>query len=293
MIAPTFAPLVLNSETKALVQLALEEDLGPGMSLDGDVTTTPIVPNSLRKTAKILAREELIVCGHELSAYIFKLLDPTADYQILIPDGAKAAPDMVIATVSASLRTLLAAERVSLNFLQRLCGIATKTRKIVGGLPDPKVVLDTRKTTPGMRHLEKYAVRVGGAGNHRFGLFDAVLIKNNHIDGIGGDVEAAIRSCRESNPEGLVIEVEVRNQTELDAALRANPDIILLDNYAPEMLKEAVRYAKQKQPNILLEASGGITETNLHEYAATGVERVSLGALTHSVRSVDLSLRIC
>ena len=289
----------LNQASKELIRLALDEDLGGSgtLSLSDDITSMPLIGEADTALGSFVAKQDLVVCGHAVASEIFTLLDPTSIYEINFGEGEFVLAGTVISTVKGKLRALLAGERTSLNFIQRLCGIATNTKKLTKFLaekmPGSEIsLLDTRKTTPGMRQLEKFAVRVGGGENHRFGLFDAVLIKNNHVDCVNGDVARAITLCREKNSTGIVIEVEVRNQSELEQALSANPDVILLDNYTPEELKTAVEYSKRVNSKILLEASGGITEQNLLAYALSGVDRISLGALTHSVNSLDLSFKI-
>jgi len=239
-----------------------------------------------------LAREPFAVCGQSIAAEIFKRLDSDISYIPLKKDGERVKENEVFAKITGSFREILTAERTALNFLQRLSGIATLSSEAASIISDLKVkVVDTRKTTPGWRLLEKYAVKTGGASNHRIGLFDAVLIKNNHIDAIGGKVTQAINACRNVSPEGTFIQVEVRDFKELESALSVNPDCILLDNMSTEKMVKAVEIRNTHNKNILLEASGGITVKNLREVAETGVERISMGSITHSASAVDISLR--
>ncbi len=284
--------LVLNQGTIDLISLALKEDLGPECLIVGDITTSSTIKPNAKGKAEIIAKEDLVICGHSVAEHIFKFFDPSCNYEIRHKDGELVHKGQVVCTIGGIHQALLVGERVSLNFMQRLSGIATTTAKLVRLAGKGVQLLDTRKTTPGMRQLEKYAVQVGGGTNHRFGLYDEVLIKNNHIDSLNGDVKKAIELSRKHNPKGTKIIVEVRNQSELEAAVEENPDVILLDNYFPTEMNDAVWFVRNKNPNVKVEASGGINEENLMAYVATGVDRISLGALTHSVRSVDLSMRI-
>ena len=272
----------------ALISMALAEDIG-----NGDLTSRALIPEERMGRAKIIAKESLVVCGQEIAKNVFSAVDPGVSYTALLRDGAPASPGSALGEASGPLRSILTAERTVLNFLQRLSGISTLAARIVAQVQDlPVKILDTRKTTPGWRKLEKYAVRMGGATNHRQGLFDAVLVKNNHIDAIGGDVGKAVSLCRGSAPRGVEITVEVRNRAELESAVAAQPDVILLDNMKPEAMREAVEFIRSHSAAkpIRSEASGGINESNVRECAATGVDRLSLGILTHSARAVDISL---
>ena len=284
--------LELNQGTIRLIELALVEDLGPGLLIEGDITTSSTIDSEALGEAELVAKEELVVCGHTVATAIFAKIDSSVSYTVLHPDGARVSPGTTVATITGKQQALLVGERLSLNFFQRMSGIATATAKYVEIAGSKVQLLDTRKTTPGLRQLEKYAVTVGGGFNHRIGLYDEVLIKNNHIDAAGGDVARAIELCRSKNAPGTVIEVEVRDMNELEQAVSAKPDIILLDNYSPEEIRVAIYFIRSKDLGIKIEASGGINESNLKAYAETGVDRISLGALTHSVRSVDLSMRI-
>lgn len=275
-----------------LVQLALNEDIR-----GGDVTSNATIPEEAQGSARLISREPLVVCGHEVAAEVFRQIAVRygfeAQYQPQIPEGQTVSADTEIATLSGSLRAILSGERTALNFLQRLSGIATKTRTVVEKINGTNAqVLDTRKTAPGWRELEKHAVLTGGGTNHRHGLYDAVLIKNNHVDALQGDIGLAIHRARDFAPEGMKIQAEVRSIEELKGALSAEPDAILLDNMSPEQLQEAVSIIRQQAGSrIAVEASGGITEVNVYDYAASGVDYVSLGSITHSARAVDISLR--
>lgn len=279
---------MFSAATERLIDIALEEDIGAG-----DITTLPIIGGDAAACAFFLAKEPLVVCGHEVARRILNKLDPLLRYQIVRPDGTQVEDGAILAEFSGSLRAILSGERTALNFLQRLCGVAAASRRAAKLVQDlPVRLLDTRKTTPGLRELEKYAVTVGGCSNHRFGLYDAVLIKNNHIDAVNGDIGRAVRLCRENSAPGTKIEVEVRDFDELEQAVAALPDAILLDNMDPPVLRQAVKQVRAaEQRPIELEASGGISESNLRAYAETGVDSVSLGALTHSVKAADISLR--
>ena len=268
----------------ALVRAAFAEDVG-----SGDITTGAIVGQGKRRAAEIVAKEGLTVAGHMVAKAAFKELDPKATYQVLVKDGERAKRGEVVCVVRARLDAILTAERVALNFVQRLSGIATLTSDFVKKTASEKAtILDTRKTTPCLRVLERYAVRMGGAANHRFGLFDAVLIKDNHI-AASGSVAKAISKVKAALGEGVRVEVEVRTLTELKEALAFGVDIILLDNMTPDSMARAVKITSGR---ALLEASGSVTLGNVREVAKTGVDFISVGALTHSARSVDLSLRL-
>ena len=224
-----------------------------------------------------------------VAALVFKRLDSNILFQEKIKEGEKVPPQKVLAEITGSASVLLKGERVALNFLQRLSGIATITSHYCQEVKDfPVQILDTRKTTPGIRILEKYAVRVGGGHNHRFGLYDAVLIKDNHL-AVAGGIKAAVVAVRAQISPTLKIEVEVENLSQLQEALEMKVDIIMLDNMNLEMMKEAVKIAKGK---VLIEASGGITLEKLKEVAQTGVDFISIGALTHSVKALDMSMEI-
>ena len=268
-----------------IVRRALLEDLGRA----GDLTTDAIVPADEFAVASVIARSKGRIAGLEIALHVFRCLDTRVHLKILIPDGGDATEGDRLAIVRGSARAILSAERTALNFLGRLCGIATATRGIVAAVAShgAKVVC-TRKTTPGLRALEKYAVRAGGGANHRFGLDDAVLIKDNHRI-VAGGVAEAVRRVRCHVGHMVKIEVEVGTLGELEEALASGVDAILLDNMPAPMLTQAVVLAKGK---AITEASGGITPGNAAEIAATGVDLLSIGWLTHSAPALDVSLDI-
>jgi nicotinate-nucleotide pyrophosphorylase (carboxylating) len=266
------------------VRLALEEDIG-----FGDITTNSIVPQDKPGHGTLWAKEPGTVAGLDVAEMAFKLVDPTLTITRNVEEGDNVANGQVLMEVSGSARSILTAERVSLNFLQRLSGIATRTAKFVELVRyyNAKIV-DTRKTTPGLRALEKYAVVVGGGRNHRFGLFDAVLVKDNHIE-IAGGVKQAVMAARQHMPHTMRVEVEVENLEMIDEALEVKADIIMLDNMTPEQMREAIEKIAGR---ALIEASGGVTEETIVDIAKTGVDYISIGALTHSIKSLDISLDI-
>jgi nicotinate-nucleotide pyrophosphorylase (carboxylating) len=266
---------------------AIAEDQG-----DGDHTSLSTIPASAQGKAKLLIKESGILAGVELAEQIFAHIDPSLTVEIFINDGSGVKYGDIALTVSGSVHSILLAERLVLNCMQRMSGIATKTNDIVQSLaPYNTKLLDTRKTTPGLRYIEKWAVRIGGGVNHRIGLYDMILIKDNHVDYAGGitnAIKASNQYLREKN-KALQIEIEVRNLPELDEVLQCgNVDRIMLDNFSYEDLKEAVRRIAGK---YITEASGGITEENVTEYARCGVDYISIGAITHSVKSLDMSLK--
>lgn len=279
---------MVSEAVRKLIELALTEDVGAG-----DITTNVLIAADKSGSAEIVAKQDLIVCGQAVAAEVFRALDSSMTYRAVVADSAKVTNGTVIATLKGSLRGLLTGERTALNFLQRLCGIATATAEIVLLVSRfGTKILDTRKTTPGWRELEKYAVKTGGGTNHRAGLYDAVLIKNNHIDACDGKIAVLVHIAREKNKPGTFIEVEVRNQNELHAALDAHPNGILLDNMSPTEIRESIKLIRERQKKpIICEASGGITAANIVSYAETGIDAISLGALTHSAQAVDISLR--
>ena len=269
-----------------LIDLALDEDLGAA----GDVTTLALVPASARGRGELLAKEPLVVAGGAAFARVFQRLEPGSTVELHRADGARVEAGTVVASVSAALRTLLVGERTALNFVQRTCGIATLAAQAADAVRGTRTrILDTRKTAPGMRALSKQAVRAGGADNHRFGLFDGVLIKDNHLAAVGGDVREALRRARAGAPRLVKVEVEVTTLAQLDEAIAAGADIVLLDNMDDAQVTEAVRLARGRAQ---LEVSGGVTLERLPRLAALGVDYVSMGALTHSARAMDLSLEI-
>ncbi|HZK86534.1 MAG TPA: carboxylating nicotinate-nucleotide diphosphorylase [Syntrophomonas sp.] len=267
-----------------LIKRSLEEDIGYG-----DITTLSVVPAEQISEGLFIAKTAGVIAGLEVARAVFRQLDPEIIFTGLIKDGDAVQSGETIAKVRGRSRALLTGERTALNFLQRLSGIASQTRQWVEIIKDSQAsLLDTRKTTPGLRVLEKYAVAVGGARNHRFGLYDGVMIKDNHIIAAGG-IHKAVSMARASVPHTLKIEVEVENLDQLQVALTAKADIIMLDNMDPATMKAAVAIVKGR---ALLEASGGIKAANLLEVAQTGVDFISMGALTHSAFSLDISFDI-
>lgn len=266
---------------------ALKEDVG-----DGDHTSLSTIPAGTIGKAKLLVKDEGILAGVELAAEIFKVIDGGLKLTVFLQDGAAVKHKDVAFEVEGDVQSILKAERLVLNCMQRMSGIATKTREIVDLLEGTNAkVLDTRKTTPGLRYLEKWAVKIGGGTNHRFGLYDMILIKDNHVDYAGG-IRQAIESANQyliDNNKKLAIEVEVRNLEELEQVLQTgNINRILLDNFQFAELRQAVNIVNGR---FITEASGGITIDNIREYADCGVDYISVGALTHSVKSLDLSLK--
>lgn len=270
-----------------LIQLAFAEDIG-----EGDHTTLCSIPADEKGQSRLLIKEEGILAGVDVAIEVFHRFDADLRVDVFIPDGTPVRPGDVAFVVTGKVQSILQTERLVLNIMQRMSGIATITGKYVKLLEGTSAsVLDTRKTTPGMRILEKQAVKIGGGVNHRIGLFDMILLKDNHVDFAGG-IEKAIRGAqrylKEKN-KALKIEIEVRNLTELDEALRVGGvDRIMLDNFTTAMTREAVKIV---DGGVELESSGGITIDTIREYAETGVDYISVGALTHSVKSLDMSLK--
>ena len=267
-----------------LIEIALQEDIG-----SGDITTDNLVKPDIKGHGKIIAKEQLVIAGLDIACRVFERLDPQIVYKPLFTDGDRVENGEVVVEVEGKLRGLLVGERTALNFLQRLSGIATYVRSYVDMLGDRDVrLVDTRKTVPGWRVLEKYAVRVGGAYNHRMGLYDGVLIKDNHISVCGG-INKAVNNIRNSVSHFMKIEVEVSDLDGVREAIDSGVDIIMLDNMDIKQIKEAVEFINGK---ALVEVSGGITIDNLNHLANSGVDIISSGALTHHAQSVDLSMRI-
>ena len=280
-------PCLDTYAVRRLIDLALEEDLGRG-----DVTTQAVIAPDLTATAHLVARESLVLAGLGLCAAVFRRVDSSVVVTLLAQDGQRVPAGARVATFAGAAASILAAERTALNFVQRLAGTATLARAFVEAVGNsPLRIADTRKTTPGFRLLEKYAVRMGGAVNHRHDLASGVLIKDNHV-AIAGGVAVAIERARGRVPHGLKIEVEVDSLALLEEALAANADIILLDNFSLPDIERAVAKAKTKTPRPLLEVSGGVTLAKISALAQTGVDIVSVGALTHSAPAVDLALDI-
>lgn len=268
----------------AIVSRALEEDIG-----SGDITTLLTVPEGVEVEGEFVAGQPGILAGMPVAERVFHLLNPRVRMEPLVKEGQRFEEGTVLAVVYGDARSLLTGERVALNFLQRLSGIATLTASFVEKVRDlPVRLCDTRKTTPGLRYLERYAVRVGGGYNHRFGLYDSVLIKDNHI-AICGSVTEAIQRVRRLLPHTMKVEVECSTLEQVVQALEGGADIILLDNMSLDTLREAVRLARGK---ALLEASGGVRLHNVRDIAETGVDAISVGALTHSAPAIDIALEI-
>lgn len=271
--------------TDDLIQLALKEDIGPG-----DITTDHLVAPQTRGQGAIIAKADLIIAGLAVAAKVFQTLDPACLVHACgYRDGDPVAAGSTVIQVDGALGALLTGERTALNFLQRLSGIATQTRSWVGEVAGTTVKLvDTRKTTPGWRVLEKYAVRIGGAHNHRMGLYDGVLIKDNHIAACGG-IAAAVKKVRQSISHLVKVEVETGTLEAVQEALEAGVDVIMLDNMELDQIRQAVRIINKR---VLVEASGNVTRQQLKALAQTGVDLISIGALTHSALAVDLSMCI-
>jgi nicotinate-nucleotide pyrophosphorylase (carboxylating) len=283
------SPLLDASACQNLLRSFLAEDIGTG-----DITTETTVSATQRARGQVIAKAPLVLAGVELFVEVFRLLDSTTKAEIFSRDGEELTPGKIPAQVTASARALLTGERVALNLLQRLSGVATLTRRFVRAIEGTGAeILDTRKTTPGLRALEKYAVRVGGGKSHRKDLAEAVLIKENHIR-LAGGVSAALTAAQAAKGRARWIEIEVTNLDELRAALAHNPDVILLDNMSSSLVRKAVSEVRQHAaPNkIRTEASGGITLHNVREFAEAGVDWISAGALTHSAPAVDISFEM-
>ena len=275
---------MLSDEVETLISRALAEDIG-----SGDITTACTVSPGAEGRGRIVAREPLVLAGSTVARQVFLTVEPSLDVTLPLQDGNQAMVGEALLRVTGNLAAMLTAERTALNFLQRLSGIATITRAFVDKVAGtPARILDTRKTTPGYRLLEKAAVRAGGGYNHRFGLYDGVLIKDNHI-AAAGSIQQALKAARTCKPKSLRVEVEVETLDQLAEAIAAGADTIMLDNMDLATMAEAVRRTGGKVP---LEASGGITLDNVREVAATGVDLISVGALTHSARAVDMSMEI-
>lgn len=274
------------NDVQQAVRAALAEDIGAG-----DATTLATISEASQSAAMMVAREPLVLAGIEFAETSFRELDPAIDIRRLANDGQKVAAGQTLLTIAGSTRAILSAERVALNFVQRLSGVATLAAQYVEAVKGTgAIILDTRKTTPGWRVFEKYAVQCGGASNHRFGLFDQVLIKDNHLAALEHQlpsaVESAVRRARKQFPN-LKVEVEADNLLQVEEAIRVGADIILLDNMTPEQMRTAVEWARGKAKT---EASGGVKLTTVRAIAETGVDYISVGALTHSARAVDIAL---
>jgi len=278
-------PLGLSpDELRDQVRLALKEDVGAG-----DLTTRLTIPEGTRARGELVSKQDLVVAGLPVAAEVFQALDSAARWEAMVEDGAEVRAGTRLARITGPAAALLTGERVALNFVQHLSGIATQTRRLKAQLAGLKTqLLDTRKTLPGLRVLEKYAVRVGGARNHRLRLDGGILIKNNHLR-LAGGIRQAVEGARKNRPQGMKIEVEVSSLAELDEALTAGADRVLLDNMTPAQLRECVGRAAGRTS---LEVSGGIDAANIREYAETGVDYISVGALTHSAPAADIHFLI-
>jgi len=267
-----------------LIKTALNEDIG-----SGDITTDNLIGSDLTGRGVVVAKENIVVAGLDVACRVFKCLDPDIIFKADCKDGDTVLNGGIILKVEGKLRDILMGERTALNFLQHLSGIATHVRSYVDMLGDRKVrLVDTRKTTPGLRVLEKYAVRIGGAFNHRMGLYDGVLIKDNHIAACGS-IKKAVQNIRDNVSHLLKIEVEVSSLTQVRDAIEAGVDVIMLDNMGLDMIKQSIKYIDKRS---LVEVSGQITKDTLNQMADSGVDIISVGALTHSAGSVDLSMHI-
>ncbi len=274
-----------------LIDLSFAEDIG-----DGDHTTLSTIGPDAMGRQHLVVKEEGILAGVDIARRVFEKFDPSLKMTVFIGDGAHVKPGDIAFVVEGPVRSLLQTERLMLNIMQRMSGIATMTEKYQSRLDGLNCkVLDTRKTTPGMRILEKEAVRIGGGSNHRIGLFDMILIKDNHVDFAGGipnAIASAKAYCKEKGKD-LKIEVEVRNTDEIKQALESGVDRIMLDNFTPERTAEAVKLIRSVNPTVEIESSGGITLDTLRQYGEAGVDFISVGALTHSVKGLDLSFKAC
>lgn len=272
-----------NPQVEQIITLALNEDIGTG-----DITTLSTIPADKTALGRFVAKEDMILCGIDLAKHIFGRVDPSIELKANFKDGDAVKKGDVIATVSGNAQNVLTGERTALNFMQRLTGIATRTHVSVAEVAGTNAkITDTRKTTPGLRVLEKYAVRVGGGTNHRFNLADGVLIKDNHI-AVSGGIKNAVKNARAVIPHTLKIEVEVETKEQLAEALDAGADIIMLDNMSNDLMRECVGIVAGR---ALVEASGNMGEKSLREVAETGVDIISIGALTHTVKAADISLK--
>ena len=276
--------MIPHIRLRRLIREALEEDIG-----SGDVTTLAVLTGNESGMAEASAKEDVIVAGIDIFKEVFMLSGKDIQFVSERKDGQFVNQSGIIAHISGDLTSILTAERVALNIFQRMCGIATLTKKYVDTISGTKAkILDTRKTMPGLREFDKYAVKVGGGYNHRMGLYGGVLIKDNHISAAGG-ISNAVNRALNNIPPALKIEVEVKNITEVEEAISAGADIIMLDNMNPDDMKQAVSLINGK---ALVEASGGVTLKNVREYAETGVDFISIGAITHSAPAADISLNI-
>ena len=274
---------IYNTQIDKIIELALEEDIG-----SGDITTLSTIPENTTAHGRFIAKQDTVICGIDVAERVFHKIDKNVCFKAYFCDGDKVKIGDVIAEVDGNARSMLTAERCALNIMQRLSGVAQRTSECVEMVKGTKAkIADTRKTTPGMRALEKYAVRIGGGTNHRYNLADGVLIKDNHI-AAAGSITAAVTNARKFIPHTLKIEVEVETFDQLNEALEAGADIIMLDNMTNEQMAECVKMVSGR---ALLEASGNMDRRNLYEVAKTGVDIISIGALTHTIKAADISLK--
>lgn len=274
---------IYNTQIDKIIELALEEDIG-----SGDITTLSTIPENTTAHGRFIAKQDTVICGIDVAERVFHKIDKNVCFKAYFCDGDKVKTGDVIAEVDGNARSMLTAERCALNIMQRLSGVAQRTSECVEMVKGTKAkIADTRKTTPGMRALEKYAVRIGGGTNHRYNLADGVLIKDNHI-AAAGSITAAVTNARKFIPHTLKIEVEVETFDQLNEALEAGADIIMLDNMTNEQMAECVKMVSGR---ALLEASGNMDRRNLYEVAKTGVDIISIGALTHTIKAADISLK--
>jgi nicotinate-nucleotide pyrophosphorylase (carboxylating) len=298
IIFVSFASMwIRNQGIDKLIELALREDLGKG-----DVTSEVLINENLKGKGVILAKEDGVLAGVEIARLVFKAIDPEIDFESLIKDGEKIRNESKVAQIEGKVKSILAGERTALNFLQRLSGVATLTSEFVKEVKGTKAkILDTRKTTPGFRALEKYAVKLGGGKNHRMGLYDRILIKDNHIRACGG-IDAAIRRVKENlkneafvsrfTLKNLKVEVETKNIKEVKEAIQSEVDWIMLDNMSLSQIREGVRMIRSNKRKIRIEVSGEITLDKVRNIARLGADFISVGALTHSAKALDLSLEL-
>lgn len=277
-----------EEQLDSLIDLALEEDIS-----HGDITSQALIPPDLSGKASILVKERGVLAGIDVAGRVLNRVDPSLEVDVLIKDGTAVQPGDIAATITGSVISILKAERVALNFLQRLSGIASLTARYMAETSGLNIkITDTRKTTPGLRSLEKYAVRRGGGHNHRLHLGEAILIKDNHIAALramGMSLKDIIAKARQNAPVGITVEVEVNDSKEALEALKAGADIIMLDNMSPNEMRQVVNLVAGQAK---LEASGGITLENVHKVAMTGIDSISIGALTHSSKALDISLEL-
>ncbi|WP_416292992.1 carboxylating nicotinate-nucleotide diphosphorylase [Paenibacillus illinoisensis] len=280
--------MILNGYNEGLIESIknwLREDVGAG-----DVTTSVTIPAGHQSKAVIHAKDHGVIAGISVAELVFQVVDPSLVFRAMVQDGDEVTRGTTLAEVEGSTHSLLTGERLALNLLQRMSGIATRTRSYVDALEGLSTrLVDTRKTTPGHRMLEKYAVRIGGGANHRFGLYDAVMIKDNHIKGAGGITEA-VKRARTVIPHTMTIEVETENLTQVNEALQAGADIIMLDNMHPDQMREAVSVIRKQAPHVKVEASGNVSLDTIRGIAESGVDVISVGRLTYSFESLDISL---